>query len=116
MTTTIRFVQDKPESLDSPVYITEGETRYFACSFWDTPSSVTVTTYRSTTGTGNGVAVTGIFAAGSPTITGYTAALTAASAFTGKAEYLVNVTATVASEVFVKYFRIRVRKDESLNA
>lgn len=114
MTTTITFSQDKPEADESPIELTEGETRYFVCNYWNTPSSVTVAVYRSTSGTGNAVSVTGIFAAGTPTISGYSAALTAASAFTGRAEYLVNVTATVASEVFVKFFKIRVRRDEAM--
>ena len=117
MTTSLTFHQNKAEADESPVELTEGEQRYFVCNYWGVPSSVSVTAYRSSSGSGNGVSAS-IFATGSVTISGNSAALTLCGGtgkeLSGKAEYIVNVTATVASEVFIKYFKIRVRRDEAM--
>lgn len=117
MSTSLTFHQTKVEADESPVELTEGEQRYFVCNFWGVPSSVSVASYRSASGSGNGVS-SSIFASGSATISGNSAALTLCGGtgkeLTGRAEYVVNVTATVDSEVFVKYFKIRVRRDEAM--
>jgi hypothetical protein len=54
---------------------------------------------------------------GIPSVSGYTLTMpTAGEAypFVGGRAYIVNVTVTLNSETVVKYFRIRVRKDESM--
>jgi hypothetical protein len=116
MTTAITFNQDSPEAEQSPLYMTEGEERILACTFWGVPSSVSFLAYRSTSETGNGISAT-IFNAGSATVSGNTATLPTIGdtyPLTGRATYIVNVTATVDSEVYVKYIKIRVRKDEAM--
>jgi hypothetical protein len=123
MTTTITFQIDRAEALESPIHITEGENRTFACTYWGVPSTVSWAAYYAGSETGNGIACS-VVATGSATVSGYTATLPIAGVynatpasdrqFYGKRAYIINVTATVNSEVFVKYFRIRVRKDESM--
>lgn len=117
MTTTVTFNQNKVEADESPFEMTEGEKRYFVCNYWGVPSSVSVTAYRSTSGSGNGIAAT-IFATDDVTVSGNSAALPVCGGpnklLTGRAEYIVNVTATISSEIFVKYFKIRVRRDEAM--
>lgn len=116
MTTAITFQQDKAEADQSPLYLTEGEERTFACTFWGVPSSVTMTCYRSTSETGNGISANA-FNAGSVTISGNTATLPKFGntyPLTGRATYVVNVLATVNSEAYIRFFKVRVRKDEAM--
>lgn len=115
MTTTVTFTKAKVEGNESPFDITEGETRYFVCNYWDTVSTPVVTAYQSSSGSGNGIDVTStVFPTNSPTSSGISTTLSAATGFEGGKEYVINVTGTVSGEVFVKYFRIRVRKAKSL--
>lgn len=117
MTTPITFHEDSIDADESPIDMTEGEQKYFACTFWGTPSSVSVASYYSGSGVGKGITAS-IFADGSATVSGNTATLTlcggTGKALVGRREYVVNVTATVDSEVFIRKFRIRVRRDEDM--
>ena len=115
MTTAITFLSNKPEALESPINITEGDTRVFACTYWATPTSPAAVAYRSNSGAGNGRAVTStIFPTNSPSASGLVVTLSTATGFVGNAEYIISVTATVDSQSFVRYFKVRVRKDEAL--
>lgn len=115
MATSITFLNNKPEALESPISLTEGETRTFSCTYWATPTSPAVVAYRSTSGSGNGRAVTAtVFPSGSASATGLVVTLPSATGFVGNAEYVISVTATVDSQTVVRYIKVRVRKDESL--
>ncbi|MFA6271340.1 MAG: hypothetical protein WC657_09140 [Candidatus Paceibacterota bacterium] len=117
MATSITFHEESTDADESPIDLTEGEQRSFACTFWGVPSTVTYNAFYSGAGMGKGITAD-IFATGSATISGNTATLTlcggTGKALVGKREYVVNVTATVSSEVFVRKFKLRVRRDEDL--
>jgi hypothetical protein len=113
-TTTLTFTsRNNPEARESPLYCLPGAEFNFVANFWDTVAASpapSTAVYRSTSGTGNGILTTGIFAAGSHTVTAKSVAYTKASAFTGKAEYKIEFTVTAGSEAFIGYVKIIVPK------
>jgi hypothetical protein len=115
MATAINFVQNSSEALQGVQALSEGDTRTFACTYWAAPSTPTAVAYRSTSGTGNGRAVTStVFPTNSPSASGNVVTLSLATGFVGNADYLLSISATVDSQVYVRYIRVRVRKDESM--
>ena len=113
-TTTLTFSdREHPEAQESPLFIVAGSEFNFVANFWDTVAASpapSVAVYRSNSGVGNGVLTTGVFAAGSHTVTSKSVAYTKASAFTGKSVYKLEFTTTVGSETFVSFVRIIVSK------
>jgi hypothetical protein len=117
MTTALSFpTADTLEAIESPIYIVEGAKPIFALTFHGVPTYVSSAAYYAGSETGNGISTT-IFNVGTPTVSGYTLTMTTAGdtyPFVGRRTYTINVTVTISSETVVKYFKVRVRKDESM--
>ena len=119
MSTSVVFKKKEPqgkvEGLET-CYITEGETRTFVCTFWDTITGTpTATAYRASRRTGKGTTVTStVFPSGSVSVSGANVTLKPATGFVGPAKYVINVTATVGSDTYVRFFTIEVRRDEDM--
>ena len=117
MTTPLTFpIAKQLEANESPIYLREGAKPIFALTFHGVPTYVSSAIYYSSSESGNGIS-TSLFNAGSPTVSGYTMTMPVAGdtyPLVGRRSYVVNVTVTISSETFVKFFKIRVNRDKGM--
>ena len=104
----ITFTQDRIFAVESPIKVVEGSTITFACTFWGTASSPSAVAYRKLK-----TVTTTVFPTNSPTASGAVVTLSPATGFVGGADYIIDVTATVASDVWVKKIKLICSKDEA---
>ena len=111
MAKTINFTEESPfaveGSFNNPLRIIEGSTITFSCNYWGTASTPSTTAYRK-----RQVVTTTVFPTNTPTASGSVVTLSPATGFVGGARYVINVIATVASNIWVKKIEIVCGRDE----
>ena len=107
MSKSITFTEVQPFAKESPIKVVEGSTVTLACMFWGTVTSPGAAVYR------NRQTVTStVMPSGSHIASGKVATLKPLTAMTGGARYIVAVTGTVSSDVWVKKVEVIVGRDE----
>ena len=104
----LTFTQPKIYAVQSPVKIVEGSTITFACGYWGTASTPSAAAYRK----GKTVTTT-VFPTNTPSASGAVVTLSPATGFSGGADYIIVVTATVSGDVWKKKIKLIVAKDEN---
>ena len=103
----VTFTEERPFAVESPVYVVEGSTITFGCTFWGAVTSPAAAAYRKKT-----TVTSTVFPTNSPSASGSVVTLSPATGFVGGANYIIAVTGTVSGDVFVKKIEVICSKDE----
>lgn len=104
----VNFLEDREYAVESPLGLVEGSTVTLACTFWGTVTSPSAIVYRKR----KNVTSTAM-PSGSNSASGSVVTLKPLTALVGGADYIINVTGTVAGDTHKKKIKITVSKDEN---
>ena len=111
MAKSITFTEEDPYAVEgsnsNPLRLIEGSTVTLSCKYWGTVSSPSATAYKN-----RQTATTTVFPTNTPSASGSIVTLSPATGFVGGARYVINVIATVSSDIWVKKIEIVVGRDE----
>lgn len=107
MSKAVTFTEAQVFAVESPLRVVEGSTITLACTFWGTVTSPNATVYR------NRQPVTStVMPSGSHSNSGKVATLKPITALVGGARYVVAVTGTISSDVWIKKVELICGRDE----
>jgi hypothetical protein len=107
MSVSVTFRERELFAIESPLPVTEGVSITLACTWWNTPSSVSAKVFKGTTDV-----TTTCMPTGSVSISGYVSSLKPITALVGGFKYVIAVTGTCNSDTHVKKIQLNVQKDE----